>query len=227
MKSNIKNIKKHGILLGAGLLGFGTVLGVVQPTLAQTRADIREERKDVKQARKTVQAERKDVRKADTPQERRQETRQLTAAQLKLQREQQQLQRQRQQQQSQQQRLQQQRLQQQRWHQQRLQQQRLQQQRVQQQRLRQGYRQPVYQNRPAYRNSGSYQKRDFKTIEGVVTNDLAGNAFILRKDNGTNQRVQLRFGEPRRLSRGDRVRLYGFAEGDIFRAQNVTITKNR
>jgi uncharacterized protein YdeI (BOF family) len=93
----MRNIKSRGILMRAGLLGAGAVLGLSQPMLAQTRRDVKEARQDVKEARQDVREERRDVRQADTRKEVRQEQRELTAAQRGLQQQQVDLQRERQQ----------------------------------------------------------------------------------------------------------------------------------
>ncbi|HEX8235742.1 MAG TPA: hypothetical protein VF600_07275 [Abditibacteriaceae bacterium] len=197
----MRNTKRQGMLLGAGLLGV-SAFGIAQPVLAQSRADVRAERRDVKEARKEVKQERKDVRKADTRGELRQESRQLTAAQLKLQRQREQLRRE-------------------------------QQQRLQQQQLRQGYRPPVYSNRPGYSNRPAfqnrpiYQNRDLRTVEGIVVSDLSGNAFLLRTINGQQLRVQVPGGEPRRISRGDRVRVYGTLFNGALRAESLTLVRDR
>lgn len=72
------------------------------------------------------------------------------------------------------------------------------------------------------------ERREYRTIEGRVIQDLRGNDFLLRRDNGTTQRVRVMYNEPRRLSRNDRVRAYGFtARNGVFQAQSLTILRNR
>jgi translation initiation factor IF-1 len=68
-----------------------------------------------------------------------------------------------------------------------------------------------------------------RTFEGVVTRDLSGNEFTMRAENGRVFRVRARGDEPRRLSRGDRVTVYGrFSDTreDLFVAESVRITRN-
>jgi outer membrane murein-binding lipoprotein Lpp len=73
------------IVLGAGLLGISTVIGIANPAQAAPRNnDVRQERRDVKQARKDVKQERKDVGRADTPAERRREQRDVQQAREEL-----------------------------------------------------------------------------------------------------------------------------------------------
>jgi len=67
-------------------------------------------------------------------------------------------------------------------------------------------------------NNGNWQN----SITGVVTRDLAGKSFELRTDNGRTVHVNFgRYDEPRSLDRGDRVRVNGRYEGNIFRATDV------
>src|SRR4028118_338902 len=61
----MRNTKRNAVLLGVGLLGAG-IMGIAQPTLAQSRADVREERRDVREAREKVREQRRDVRQAAT-----------------------------------------------------------------------------------------------------------------------------------------------------------------
>jgi exonuclease VII large subunit len=207
----MRNTKHKTRLLGAGLLGI-TTLGITLPTEAQSRADIRKERQDVRQAREKLQEQRRDVRKADTARERREEQAALAKKQQKLQQQQAQLQR-------------------------------AQQRRLQQQR-RDVNRDGVYDHKDAYvigqrreaqsyngrydyRRNGVNTRRDFRTQEGTVVNNLGGDAFVLRTVNGQQLRVQVPGGELKRISRGDRVRVYGFFSNGTFRAENLTILRNR
>jgi hypothetical protein len=78
------------------------------------------------------------------------------------------------------------------------------------------------------RAAGRNNRRNFTNIEGRVISDSPGNFFVLRRDNGTTQQVRVASGEPRRLSRRDRVRVYGFTnQNGVFQAQSVTILRNR
>lgn len=84
---------RKGILMGAGLLGIGTVLGFstaaqAAPRNDRNRNDVKEERRDVKEARKDVKDARKDVRKSDNPYERREAVQDYREAQRDLNREQ-------------------------------------------------------------------------------------------------------------------------------------------
>lgn len=78
------------------------------------------------------------------------------------------------------------------------------------------------QNHPNY--NGTYANR---TLVGVVSNDVRGNAFTLRLSNGQRVRADVRYGEPHRLSAGDRVRVSGFTTNGIFHADRLTILNNR
>ena len=71
------------------------------------------------------------------------------------------------------------------------------------------------------------RRSDFSTIEGTVTNDLRGNACMLRANGGQLMRVQVQGGEPNRISRGDRVRVSGFSTSGVFQAQSLTMLHNR
>jgi hypothetical protein len=66
-----------------------------------------------------------------------------------------------------------------------------------------------------------------RTISGVVTRDLSGDQFEMRSDSGRYFRVDARGDEPRHLSRGDRVNVYGRFDNGRFIAQDVRITRNR
>jgi Ni/Co efflux regulator RcnB len=72
-----------------------------------------------------------------------------------------------------------------------------------------------------------YNRRDFRTIEGIVTPDFRGNEFNLRTSSGQNIMVRVRGGEPRRISRGDRVRVYGSLESGFFTADNISVLRDR
>lgn len=85
----MKISSRKSIIVGAGLFGISTVMGVVSPTLAAPRHERRDkqERRDIKEARKEVKQERKDVRRADSPRERREELREYKEARKDLRRE--------------------------------------------------------------------------------------------------------------------------------------------
>jgi translation initiation factor IF-1 len=188
MRSN--NLQK--VLVVAGLFGASSVLGVVQPTLAQSRSDVREERRDVRQTRERVRDQRQDVREADSARARREEQAALAKKQQKLRQEQAELQRARQQ--------------------------RLEQQRLQQRR--------DYNGR--YNRRNTYNRNNLSIMEGVVSNDTINNrTFRMRISDGGQITVQLQGGVPGRISPGDRVRVYGQAVNGVFRAQNLTILRNR
>jgi hypothetical protein len=70
-------------------------------------------------------------------------------------------------------------------------------------------------------------RNDRRTLAGVVTRDLSGDQFEMRADNGRYLRVDARGDEPRRLSRGDRVVVYGRFDSGRFIAQDVRITRHR
>jgi hypothetical protein len=70
-------------------------------------------------------------------------------------------------------------------------------------------------------------RNERRTIAGVVTRDLSGDQFEIRSDNGHYLRVDARGDEPRRLSRGDHVVVYGHFDNGRFIAQDVRITRNR
>jgi len=80
------------------------------------------------------------------------------------------------------------------------------------------------------RGNNGRNDRDNITREGVVTEDMSGDRFRMRLDNGRSVVVQERRGESQRLSRGDRVTVVGrFSDNreDTFIAQSVRITRNR
>jgi hypothetical protein len=78
MKTTTHKTTRKNIVLGIGLLGISAAMGVAQ---AAPRNN------DVKQARKVVRQERKDVRRADTPAERRREQRDVQQARQRVQQE--------------------------------------------------------------------------------------------------------------------------------------------
>lgn len=69
---------------------------------------------------------------------------------------------------------------------------------------------------------------DERTLTGTVVRDLRGDRFELRTDNGRLVTVQLRReNEPRRLNRGDRVRVEGeFRSNNVFVADDLDILRN-
>jgi hypothetical protein len=83
-------------------------------------------------------------------------------------------------------------------------------------------------DRSGYTRRGVNTRNNFHTVEGVVVNDLNGNAFVLRTSSGEHLRVHVLGGEPEYISRGDRVRVYGsFSGNGGFRAQNLNLLRNR
>jgi len=219
----MRKTRSRGIVMGLGLLGIGALVGLAQPVSAAPRARVKQERKDVKAARKNVEEERKDLRKADTRPERREERRELTAAERRLQNEKQDLQRaqlRRAQLQKEQARREQLRREQLRREQLRREQLR----REQLQRQRQSVQNRNY--RPGYQSRSNYQNRNYRTLEGRIVDDLKGDSFVLRRDNGERVRVYLN-NEPDRLDPGDRVRVNGYFSNGIFRARSFDILRNR
>lgn len=64
------------------------------------------------------------------------------------------------------------------------------------------------------------------TVSGVVTRDLVGDRFEVRGDDGRVFVVDTGGRESERITVGDRVRLNGAFENQIFIAQNVRLTRN-
>lgn len=62
---------------------------------------------------------------------------------------------------------------------------------------------------------------------GVVTRNFYGRQFQLRADDGNLYLVQTQNAKPVRLSRGDRVQVWGRNDGEVFNARSVTILQNR
>jgi uncharacterized protein YdeI (BOF family) len=74
-------------------------------------------------------------------------------------------------------------------------------------------------------NTSNYGRRI--TLDGVVTNDLRGDQFEFRADNGQVYFVNMERGrEPARLSRNDRVTVSGTVRGNTIQADNVRILSN-
>ena len=75
------------------------------------------------------------------------------------------------------------------------------------------------------------ERREYQTLEGVVTVDQENNRrFTLRLNNGRRIQVRTAQSEPVRLSTGDRVRVRGFFrrnQANVFRAESVRIITNR
>ena len=209
----MRRTKALGILAGIGLLGVSTLLSPSQPASAAPRrsvkaahSDVRKARRNVKVAARQVREERQDLNRAQ---------RNLRNARQNLQAEQRDVRR------------------------------------VQStrrdnnrrystnHRYRPTYWKPTYRysaNDRRYRTNYRYNadrryyqnnRRDFRTLDGIVTNDLRGDAFALRANNGRHLRVVVRGNEPRRISRGDRVRVHGYSDNGIFRARSVNILRNR
>ena len=199
----MRNTQSHSILKGAGLLGVGTILGFSQLASAAPRLhEVKEARQEVKQARKEVREERKDVRKADTRSERRDAKGDLRDAKGDLRDARQDL--------------------------------KQEQRELQLHKARQDNTRRYEANRryQANRQYGSNQRhdwnnqRDFRTLEGRVADDLQGESFMLRTNNGQQVHVHLN-NEPDRIDEGDYVRVYGHFSNGVFRAQNFTIVRNR
>ncbi|PQV64082.1 hypothetical protein B1R32_107107 [Abditibacterium utsteinense] len=198
----MKSTKNRGILLGLGLLGATTFVGLATP------AQARPGNKDVKEARKDVRKARKEVRKADSPEERRDAREDLRGEKRDLREER------------------------------------------RENHNRPGYNRPTYNrpgynrpgynrptynrpgyNRPTYNRSG-YQNgynnsQTGRTVQGIVLNDLSGNDFTLRTNNGQTVRVLVPSGEPGSVSRGDTVRATGSYNGGTFVARSATVLRNR
>jgi outer membrane lipoprotein SlyB len=64
------------------------------------------------------------------------------------------------------------------------------------------------------------------TLRGLVTRDLSGDSFTLRADNGRTYRVVAQ-NEPRNLSNGDRVEVYGSIQNGTFYAARVSLLNDR
>jgi hypothetical protein len=196
----MKNIKRHEALLGVGLLSAVTVFGVAQPTLAKPDKEVKAARKDVKEARKELKQEKKDVAKADTRRERRQEYQDVKAARQNVQTQRQELKQERWENKSN---------------------------RNNTNRRYDYSRRNGYVPRNGYAPRSDYTRRDFRTLDGVVTNDLRGRRFSLRTSAGRTTVVQLQGGEPNRLSRGDRIRVSGYFANGYFAATSLNILRNR
>lgn len=205
----MKNVNLQGIMMGAGLAGITVLAGTL--ALAAPNPNVKAARKDVKEARKEVRHETKDLHRADTPAQRRDARSDLRAAHRDLRHEQQDLQRER------------------------LQRERLQRERLERERLDRERRVHETRNRSSW-NKRNWHKGNIgnwnhhpanRALDGVVVYDTRGNSFTLRTSGGRNIRVQVQGGEPRRISRGDYVRVYGFSSGSIFHAQSVSILRNR
>jgi membrane protein implicated in regulation of membrane protease activity len=81
--------------------------------------------------------------------------------------------------------------------------------------------QPRYNQNYRHRQSQTY-----RTIEGTVTNDRKGRNFTVRTLNGQWVQVRLTRDEPRRLDEGDRVRVYGYFQGNHFVGTSLSILTN-
>ena len=90
-------------------------------------------------------------------------------------------------------------------------------------------------NRRSGRNNDT-NRREFRTLEGVVTNDGSGNTFTIRTNNSQRILVELDENEPRGLNKGDTVRVSGYfrdrdsndrRDNNVFHANSVTILNNR
>lgn len=148
----MKTTKTHGILLGLGVLGIGTLLGVGSTPNANAAPGVT--RKTVVRTTRTVQ--------------------------------------------------------------------------VQPVQYRRPVRRPVRPNRP-YRPVRPVRPSQVnQTFNGRVTNDLKGNDFIMRADNGRTIRVLALRGEPGGLDRNDRVQVFGYFNANgVLQASRVTVLRNR
>jgi translation initiation factor IF-1 len=227
MTNTVKSMSSRGIVLGVALLGAGAVIGISQPAFAQPRADVREERRDVKEARKEVRKERLDVRRSDTRAERHDEREDVRDAREDLREERQELRQERRDNGS--------------WNGNR----RDDHHRGYDYNRRYDYNRGYDYNRRDNYNRGydynrrndygrrsdngrnDYNRRDFRTVEGIVSQDLRGKQFQLRTSNGQFMLVRIQGREPGRISRGDRVRVYGFFESGFFTASNVNVLRDR
>ncbi len=200
-------INTRKILLGMALLGAMTGASFSAP--AQAKDKNKGRNKDVKEARKDVEKARRDVRRADSPEERRDAREDLRDEQRDLREE-----------------------------------------RRENRRgngrgngYRPGYKSPGA-TRPGYgygRPGSGYNRPNYgrpnynrpgnnngqRSVEGVVTQDLDGNDFLIRASNGRIVRVLAFNGENGSISRGDTVRAFGSYSNSIFRASSVTILRNR
>ncbi len=196
---NNLNIRKT--LLGLSLLGATAFAGLATPAQAKPRD--RDDRQDVKEARKELKKTRKEVRKADSREERRDAREDVRDARKDLREER----------------------------------------RENGNRPgygygrpsnganrpgygRPGYVRPQY-NRPRYNRSNTDASNANRVLEGVVLQDLNGNDFTIRTGAGQIVRVLAVNGESSRISRGDTVRVSGIYSGSTFRAQSVSILRNR
>lgn len=227
-------------MIGAGLLSALVAGSFSSAALARpSRDDVRDEHKDVKEARKEVRQERKDVRRADTPPERHEARGDLRDANQKLRRETWEYQREKAKRDGTDNRN----------HDNRY--------GSYNNGNRYGNRygnsngyynngnrygngNGYYNNGKSYGNSNGYNNGSYRnngggyynqsnriTREGVVVADTRGDSFIMRNKHGQTFRVVVSGGEPRRLSRGDVVRVEGFDNGSTFRASDVNIIRNR
>jgi membrane protein implicated in regulation of membrane protease activity len=72
--------------------------------------------------------------------------------------------------------------------------------------------------------------RDYRTLTGVVVNDVRGRDFVIRANSGERINVRSDEREPRRLSEGDEVRISGYFlrnRRDTFFATDVQILSNQ
>lgn len=77
------------------------------------------------------------------------------------------------------------------------------------------------------RPGGNYGGNNATSLDGIVTNDLSGNDFLVRLSNGREIKVYAQRGEPGSVSRGDTVRVSGRYSGSTFLADRVTVVRNR
>lgn len=206
----MKNINTRGILLGAALLGTGTVFTFGSPASAAPRdnRDVKEARKDVRDAKKEVREERKDLRQADSPRERNEARQELRDAQRDLQREKRDLRNERQDNRRP----------------------------GYGQPNRPGYNRPGY-NRPPFQG-GPNQGRPApgrpgnnwnggRRYTGTVTNVRSNQSFDISV-GGKTYNVYTNSRTPRGLSRGDQVQVTGVQQyNNDIRNASVSILRNR
>jgi outer membrane murein-binding lipoprotein Lpp len=198
----MRNTKQTGITFGIGMLGIGLVAGFTPQASADQRAEVRQDRRQVRKAARNVEEQRRDVQRAQTPGQRAEQREQLRDARGDLRDEKQDLR--------------------------------------QELQNRNGYNSYYrYNGNTRYIPNNRYNGNRYipnsrynnasvyRTLDGIVTSDYRGNGFVLRTSNGQQLSVRVPGGEPRRVSRGDRVRVYGSYTGGVFHAQNLTIVRNR
>lgn len=75
-------------------------------------------------------------------------------------------------------------------------------------------------------NNNGWNNNERRTLEGRVIDDKRGDRFVMRTDTGRSVEVDSNKREPRRLSNGDRVRVYGRFNDKVFSAESITIVRD-